>query len=120
YADNSFWAVSNSFLVLARKVREVKGALSPYKPATLIFLVEKQGLFGGQLISNNTVVEGIGVLPLRHHIRICRGGLDVVADSQALPVDDVSPQAYRAAVELFLRHTHSRMAALATVHRGRS
>ena len=68
------WAVSNSVLLMVEQLKSQGVSVQPYQAAIDTFKMANQTLNGGQLLSGNTVVTGIKVVPLSHCIQIIRQG----------------------------------------------
>lgn len=69
YHNINFWAVSNSFLLLANEVSK-KFKLNLYGPAVQCFHLKEGFHIGEQLISHKTMIDEIKVLPINSYIEI--------------------------------------------------
>ncbi|WP_164091456.1 hypothetical protein [Comamonas thiooxydans] len=67
YKDNDFFAVSNSFMLLASRVGQVR-KLSLYEPAVMGFHLKNGVHIGEQLLSFKTMLEGVYILPATSEI----------------------------------------------------
>lgn len=76
YQENEYWAVSNSLLFLVEKLQEKNKKLTIYFPGLWSFQIRHS--LGEQPLSNNTLIEGIKILPRDHYIFIQNGhfGID--------------------------------------------
>ncbi|WP_334030933.1 hypothetical protein [Alteromonas sp. P256] len=71
YTNGDDWSVSNSFYYLVAEVKK-RHSLNLYEPSVEAFHLKRGTHIGEQLISHNTCVEEIKVLPVNAHLRICR------------------------------------------------
>lgn len=69
YRSETRWAVSNSFFELASHLKG-RVRLTPYEPALDAFFIADGNGFGAQLISNNTSIREIKVLPIGKALKI--------------------------------------------------
>lgn len=76
FLDGDRWAFSNSFLGLARELKNRKISLSIDKGALSSFEVGNKSLFGGQLLSHQTPISEIRILPRNHCLKVALGAGD--------------------------------------------
>lgn len=70
YHDGRNWAISNSLLHLAEKLKDAGHSLTLYEPTLLSFAISNQSMYGGQLLSHNTPIKEIKLLPYTKQIRL--------------------------------------------------
>lgn len=73
YVNGDFWVVSDSLLELSRKLNQYGYKKSIYQSSVDVFKNERLSLIGGQLVSNNTVIEDVKVLGLKKYIELSWG-----------------------------------------------
>lgn len=70
YVDGRRWVISDSILLITERLKEQGVKLKPYSNSIDVFKNDSLSLVGGQLLSNNTPVSGIKILPLDLTIKI--------------------------------------------------
>lgn len=76
YRSGDDWAISNSFMFLAEKVKASSKSLTIRDDVLLTFLVANQSLFGGQLLSHDTPIDEIKLVPIDQEVVITANGLE--------------------------------------------
>lgn len=85
HSDGKFWAVSNSFYALAEHLRNRSGALTLRHANAFMFGINHSS--GDQPYCNNSMVEGISILPREAYIEIRRGIFRIVRHSPIKPIE---------------------------------
>lgn len=70
YINGGFWAISDSLLELSRKIASFGFDRKVYQPSVDVFKNDRLSLIGGQLVSNNTVLEDVKILGLSEYIEL--------------------------------------------------
>lgn len=111
YRTRGYWALSSSFLALARKVRRDGMPCQVHEPALTPFFLP-HSLFE-QLVSNNTPIRQIKVLPIGKHIRIGPERTFAIEPSPTPTFERVrSPSAYEQTLVRYVRTWAPRVRAL--------
>jgi hypothetical protein len=108
------WKVSNSFLELARKLRADECRLHLYLPSLAGHFIAKGSALGAQLVSNNTPISEIKVLPIGCEIRISKvdGSLSVVRHKSGLWLTQPDSRSYRDIIANYVELTCARIRTL--------
>lgn len=85
YRDAAFWAVSNSFYALAEHLRDRNGALTLRYANALMFGINHSS--GDQPYCNNSLIEGISILPRDSYIEIRAGAFQIVRHAPIKPIE---------------------------------
>jgi hypothetical protein len=108
------WMVSNSFLELVRKLRADRRALHLYLPPLAGHFIANGTALGAQLISNNTPISEIKVLPIGCEIRISKAdaSLSVVRHKSGLWLTQPDSGSYRDMIADYVQLTCARIKTL--------
>lgn len=97
YNDNSIWIISNSLRKISERMYSLGLKIQPYTPAADVFKNDRLSLYGGQVVSNNTVIEGVKVLPINFSITA-----SVNKASYCFSINKLVPEAVSSSYEEFL------------------
>ncbi|MGQ7242637.1 hypothetical protein ACUN9V_04160 [Salinicola sp. V024] len=90
YSNGADWAISNSVLTLAEYLKSISVPLSLYVPAFLSLLTGQNSGVGSQLVSNNTPIAEIKVLPIGRRVEINDSGFSIKQDSDLIVASENS------------------------------
>lgn len=74
YRSGDEWAISNSFMFLVEEVRASGRNMTVRSDVLKTFLIANQSLFGGQLMSHDTPIDEIKLVPIDEEVVLERGG----------------------------------------------
>lgn len=118
WQERERWIISNSLLLLADKLKRTGEVVQPYQPAIDTFKMTNQTLNGGQLLSGNTVVAGVKLLPLGCCFKVSHSK---VLDSNTLTIEALPMPAladnYQQCMVDYCSAWLGRVAAIATLNK---
>lgn len=111
YKDSDFWAVSNSLYALAEKVKEKKGRLLLRFENAFMFGVNHSS--GHQPYCNQTLLDGIRILPRSSYIEVSADGFQIKSHSPAKKIE--YQEEYLETLHSYVNQWSSRIAALTNI-----